>query len=235
MQFYLESIFLLIRPFTKEIFIEIQIFVSRYIMQAYKTVNQAVGRAIRSKRDFGAVFLLDSRFREQRFLQHFPEWMRPSTKVVPDFKAVLKDAEQFFGRNKASSSSSSSIYTGGSGSAFVNAKRKREEQKASSSSSGSQQQQPAAKKKIVIKARTADNVLKYKAGNVVLALKQRLSREDMAAFKGCLGEYKRSADLRGLKEGFRALALTVEELRSLGDFVRAEDAVEFKQFVEEQS
>jgi regulator of telomere elongation helicase 1 len=48
-----------------------------YTQQAHRAVNQAVGRVIRNKSDYGAVLLLDSRFGDERNQQGLSKWVRP--------------------------------------------------------------------------------------------------------------------------------------------------------------
>lgn len=45
-----------------------------YHLQAFRPVNQAIGRVIRHKNDYGAVFLLDARFQRER--QALSAWLR---------------------------------------------------------------------------------------------------------------------------------------------------------------
>lgn len=47
-----------------------------YEMQAFRALNQAVGRCIRHRRDFGAIVLLDQRFRSARTFGQLPDWVR---------------------------------------------------------------------------------------------------------------------------------------------------------------
>lgn len=47
-----------------------------YEMQAYRALNQAVGRAVRHRYDYGAILLIDGRFRNERVLQQLPKWTR---------------------------------------------------------------------------------------------------------------------------------------------------------------
>ena len=47
-----------------------------YDQQAFRALNQAVGRAIRHRNDFGAVFLLDERFSSAKNVANLPLWIR---------------------------------------------------------------------------------------------------------------------------------------------------------------
>lgn len=65
-----------------------------YTQQAHRAVNQAVGRVIRNKSDYGAVLLLDSRFGEERNQQGLSKWVRPHVQpddgFGPSFAALTK-------------------------------------------------------------------------------------------------------------------------------------------------
>ena len=52
-----------------------------YVQQAARAVNQAVGRVIRHRNDYGAVLLLDARFGKPQQLQALSAWARPHTRV----------------------------------------------------------------------------------------------------------------------------------------------------------
>lgn len=52
-----------------------------YVQQAARAVNQAVGRVIRHRDDYGAVVLLDERFGKAQQLQALSAWARPHTQV----------------------------------------------------------------------------------------------------------------------------------------------------------
>jgi hypothetical protein len=46
----------------------------RYTLEAFRAVNQAIGRVIRHKNDFGAVLLLDRRFAADGCASKLPSW-----------------------------------------------------------------------------------------------------------------------------------------------------------------
>ena len=63
-----------------------------YEAQAFRAVFQAIGRCIRHKTDYGAIFLIDQRF--QSFASKFPKWVRNSFvdhTGIDDIKDKLKD------------------------------------------------------------------------------------------------------------------------------------------------
>lgn len=74
-----------------------------YNTEATRAVNQAIGRVIRHKDDYGAILLCDQRF--HNYKQGLSKWIRgflpPPTNEKFIFGSVIKDLSQFF-RNAAS-------------------------------------------------------------------------------------------------------------------------------------
>lgn len=66
-----------------------------YKLEGIRAVNQAIGRVIRHKDDFGAVLLLDQRFGMMDKNQ-YPSWMRGSIKSYDTSKIFLEKCSQFF-------------------------------------------------------------------------------------------------------------------------------------------
>ncbi|KAK2492595.1 hypothetical protein MC885_008183 [Smutsia gigantea] len=67
-----------------------------YRQQASRAVNQAIGRVIRHRHDYGAVFLCDHRFTCVDARAQLPSWLRPHVKVYSSFGHVVRDVAQFF-------------------------------------------------------------------------------------------------------------------------------------------
>ncbi|XP_076022253.1 regulator of telomere elongation helicase 1 isoform X2 [Genypterus blacodes] len=65
-----------------------------YRQQAFRAVNQAIGRVIRHKEDYGAIFLCDERFKNSQ--SQLPLWLRPYARVYNNFGNVVRDVTQFF-------------------------------------------------------------------------------------------------------------------------------------------
>eukprot|EP00178_Gracilaria_changii_P010121 TRINITY_DN294_c0_g1_i1.p1 TRINITY_DN294_c0_g1~~TRINITY_DN294_c0_g1_i1.p1 ORF type:complete len:883 (+),score=107.32 TRINITY_DN294_c0_g1_i1:6834-9482(+) len=55
---------------------ELQSGAEWYEMQAYRAMNQALGRALRHRYDYGAILLVDYRFRHRRVYSHLPGWTK---------------------------------------------------------------------------------------------------------------------------------------------------------------
>ncbi|XP_045433235.1 regulator of telomere elongation helicase 1 isoform X1 [Pipistrellus kuhlii] len=67
-----------------------------YRQQASRAVNQAIGRVIRHRHDYGAVFLCDHRFTSADARAQLPSWVRPHVQVYDHFGHVIRDVAQFF-------------------------------------------------------------------------------------------------------------------------------------------
>lgn len=68
-----------------------------YEMQAYRALNQALGRAVRHRYDYGAILLLDCRFRQQRVLNQLPKWTQAGIqKTDGSHSALLRGLEHFY-------------------------------------------------------------------------------------------------------------------------------------------
>ena len=69
-------------------------FAHSYVFPGFNRVLQAVGRVIRSETDRGAVLLVDTRFREDRFAELFPSWWSVTT--CDDKEQLKKELEVFW-------------------------------------------------------------------------------------------------------------------------------------------
>ncbi|XP_051528056.1 regulator of telomere elongation helicase 1-like isoform X2 [Myxocyprinus asiaticus] len=67
-----------------------------YRQQASRAVNQAIGRVIRHKEDYGAIFLCDHRFQGAEARNQLPLWVRPYVKIYNSFGAIVRDVAHFF-------------------------------------------------------------------------------------------------------------------------------------------
>lgn len=67
-----------------------------YGQQASRAVNQAIGRVIRHKNDYGAILFFDDRFGQHRIIQQLSKWVRPYVKPVASFNALCSDLAFFF-------------------------------------------------------------------------------------------------------------------------------------------
>ncbi|KAI9246614.1 hypothetical protein BY458DRAFT_72309 [Sporodiniella umbellata] len=66
-----------------------------YSIQAYRAINQALGRCIRHKDDWGAIVLLESRFTEYEKRKGLSKWLRDRVEVRQDFTEGMGELEKF--------------------------------------------------------------------------------------------------------------------------------------------
>ncbi len=67
-----------------------------YNQQAYRAVNQAIGRVIRHKDDYGAIILCDERFSQQSSISQLPGWMRGHVKKINEYGVAITEIKKFF-------------------------------------------------------------------------------------------------------------------------------------------
>ncbi|KAF7270392.1 hypothetical protein GWI33_016626 [Rhynchophorus ferrugineus] len=67
-----------------------------YSLEASRAVNQAIGRVIRHKHDFGAILLLDMRFNNFKIKEQMSKWLRGHIKSVNKFGEVVRELTLFF-------------------------------------------------------------------------------------------------------------------------------------------
>ncbi|NXX95865.1 RTEL1 helicase, partial [Centropus bengalensis] len=67
-----------------------------YSQQASRAVNQAIGRVIRHRQDYGAIFLCDHRFTTGDVRGKLPSWVRPYVNVYDNFGHAVRSVSLFF-------------------------------------------------------------------------------------------------------------------------------------------
>ncbi|GAB1600967.1 regulator of telomere elongation helicase 1-like, partial [Argonauta hians] len=67
-----------------------------YQQQAHRAVNQAIGRVIRHKDDYGAIILCDIRFTYDSNICHLPQWLRSHVKKFEKYGQALHHLISFF-------------------------------------------------------------------------------------------------------------------------------------------
>uniref|UniRef100_A0A8W7P0B9 Regulator of telomere elongation helicase 1 homolog n=1 Tax=Anopheles coluzzii TaxID=1518534 RepID=A0A8W7P0B9_ANOCL len=70
-----------------------------YSLEASRAVNQAIGRVIRHKDDYGAILLCDSRFQNARQQAQLSAWIHShlrESSAVPNFGTVVGEMSRFF-------------------------------------------------------------------------------------------------------------------------------------------
>jgi regulator of telomere elongation helicase 1 len=69
-----------------------------------RAVNQAIGRVIRHRNDYGAVLLADERFASVSLQQQLSLWLRPLVQAPSDVGPVLQSLTAFFRENGSAGS-----------------------------------------------------------------------------------------------------------------------------------
>jgi hypothetical protein len=69
---------------------------SWYTLQATRAYNQAIGRAIRHKDDYGNIILIDERFSQDKYKWYISKWLRNSVKVFGSYDELETDTATFF-------------------------------------------------------------------------------------------------------------------------------------------
>eukprot|EP00698_Gefionella_okellyi_P005920 TRINITY_DN1534_c0_g1_i3.p1 TRINITY_DN1534_c0_g1~~TRINITY_DN1534_c0_g1_i3.p1 ORF type:complete len:631 (+),score=83.38 TRINITY_DN1534_c0_g1_i3:451-2343(+) len=67
-----------------------------YALQAFRAINQAAGRCVRSYRDFGAVLLVDDRFSSAVSQHQLSKWLQPCVRTFPRFGPAIAGLAKFF-------------------------------------------------------------------------------------------------------------------------------------------
>ncbi|XP_050299397.1 regulator of telomere elongation helicase 1 homolog isoform X2 [Anthonomus grandis grandis] len=67
-----------------------------YSLEASRAVNQAIGRVIRHRYDYGAILLLDERFNSPTLKNQMSRWLRDHIKVVNKYGEMIRELSQFF-------------------------------------------------------------------------------------------------------------------------------------------
>uniref|UniRef100_A0A663MBJ8 DNA 5'-3' helicase n=1 Tax=Athene cunicularia TaxID=194338 RepID=A0A663MBJ8_ATHCN len=75
-----------------------------YEIQAYRALNQALGRCIRHKNDWGALILVDDRFRNNpnKYITGLSKWIRQQIQHHENFSSALESLNAFAIRNQKS-------------------------------------------------------------------------------------------------------------------------------------
>jgi Fanconi anemia group J protein len=86
-----------------------------YAQQAFRALNQAVGRCLRHRNDHGAVLLVDERYAHGgngSLTANLPKWLRPALKKCADFGDSVIGLRLFFGNRSANPPKPSSDLSG---------------------------------------------------------------------------------------------------------------------------
>ena len=68
-----------------------------YSQQAFRALNQGIGRTIRHKNDWGSVVLLDERFCDKSTTKNLPRWLQPSLETAnKSLSSAIRTQGRFF-------------------------------------------------------------------------------------------------------------------------------------------
>ncbi|PIA56861.1 hypothetical protein AQUCO_00700902v1 [Aquilegia coerulea] len=67
-----------------------------YCQQAFRALNQAAGRCIRHRFDYGGIIFMDERFKEERNIAYVSKWLRKCIKKYSSFEMSLEGLRSFF-------------------------------------------------------------------------------------------------------------------------------------------
>lgn len=71
-----------------------------YSAQAFRAINQALGRCIRHKNDWGAIILLEERFQNSKNVESLSKWVRGMLNVHHEFPEAMFDLASFVQRQQ---------------------------------------------------------------------------------------------------------------------------------------
>jgi Fanconi anemia group J protein len=71
---------------------------SWYQLQAFRALNQALGRCIRHREDYGVILLIDSRHRQGIHVRHLSKWIRPHVQEFTQASKSVQEVQHFFQR-----------------------------------------------------------------------------------------------------------------------------------------
>jgi len=72
-----------------------------YASQAFRALNQAFGRCIRHKEDWGAIILIDSRLKNQDSMNNISRWLRNNLTQSDDYNVMIDSLKDFVERRSS--------------------------------------------------------------------------------------------------------------------------------------
>lgn len=67
-----------------------------YMQQATRSINQAIGRVIRHKNDYGNIILIDQRFDNDKQIEEISSWVRDRVEIYEDTNVAIDEFFNFF-------------------------------------------------------------------------------------------------------------------------------------------
>ena len=66
-----------------------------YEVEAFRALNQALGRCIRHRNDWGSIMLVDARFSENSYLGSLSKWAREKARTFHHFQTAHESLKEF--------------------------------------------------------------------------------------------------------------------------------------------
>lgn len=205
-----------------------------YKVEAFRAVNQAIGRVIRHRNDFGAIMFLDKRFGDQQNRNNISNWVSASLRNNVDAREAIRALGQFYSKMQGTVKHMPRPQVPiVDRSNLIGNKR--------SSSSNPSTTRPVAiipaPKKIKVTS-TASNLLKYKTTTLVSRLKLDFTKDELRQFFAALKTYKEVGNLDDFIACLRVTApkekLKNVNLHEFEDFILQKDLAKFGDFCQTQ-
>ncbi|KAI8356641.1 helicase C-terminal domain-containing protein [Blakeslea trispora] len=74
-----------------------------YTAQAYRAINQALGRCIRHRNDWGAIILLEERFNQPEVVHGLSKWVKGQFRVHSNYTGAMMDLKRFIAEQQQDS------------------------------------------------------------------------------------------------------------------------------------
>jgi elongation factor P hydroxylase len=220
-----------------------------YRLEAFRAINQAVGRVIRHKDDFGSILFLDKRFGEETVIKDLSDWVQVSAKTSDGiglkFNGHMDGLRKFFGSSVTDDLRQIKMRKDRHD---IEVRQQRSKLQAVDTNgypimvTKSASLTGAKPKKIIMSRKltsAASQVLNYRATSIVIRLKQRLDKGDMLKLRGALKSYKETESLSDLlnvlEQLFLELKLNANDLADFKEYVRSKDATVFDNFLKKLS
>jgi Rad3-related DNA helicase len=71
-----------------------------YVLQAFRAINQAVGRCIRHIKDYGAIIFFDERYCEKNNEEHLSGWVRQACLPSSNLQESIQKLRDFYANNR---------------------------------------------------------------------------------------------------------------------------------------
>ena len=196
-----------------------------YSQEAFRAINQAIGRVLRHRHDFGAVYFLDKRFESVNSIEMLPDWTKKVLKVCSNVDDCVKESREFFARASGIALSRPGIGTD---------PRKVARPLGMSNEEAKVPLRPTKKMKFTVskKNNAGSMILMYKAQSAIATLKEMLSKDDLKKFKNTLKEYRSGKDLDAFLKACSALDnFDRSKLTLISEFIDEDQKKRFDEFV----